>query len=165
MAVPMITSWSHNVQRRKKDLLKREKILPRMTCHPSLLGLNWITMPTHETVPGLYEGTIVEESKTEKWESKVTQAFKAKRLGYIGRGEVVGGKMMIFVIVLLIWDAKEVSRWKWSARENMDWSSERRSQLGIYTGCHLWRENKLSHEIAKGEEEWGGYTTQPWRMR
>lgn len=63
-------------------------------------------MPIYEAVPDLHDGIRVEESETERWESKMTLGFKPNRPGYIGRGEVMEGKIMISMIVLLIWEPK-----------------------------------------------------------
>lgn len=78
----------------------------------------WLNhMPIHEAVPGLCDGTNVEESKTQRWELKMTLEFKPKWLWYIGRGDGLKGNMII--VIVLIWDAKEISRWRLSGCKNM----------------------------------------------
>lgn len=91
----------------------------------------WLNhMPIHEAVPRLYAGTSVGESKTERWAFKTTLGFKPKCLWYTGR-EVMEGNMI--VVIVLIWDAKEIPRCRWSACKNMGLEFRRKNQRWGYT--------------------------------
>lgn len=107
-------------------------------------------MPIHEVVLGLSDGTNVEESKTERWEFKMTLGVKSKWVQYIGRGEVM--EENVIVAIVLIWAAKErylgrddqcAKTWDWGLEWNVKdgaihWTSsaERKiSKAGIEVGC------------------------------
>lgn len=128
----MITSWSHNVQRKKRGLLKKGKMFPRTTSPPlpHLLGHNWISCPFMKQLLVYMMEQVLRSQRQREMRVKDDSGFKPKWLWYIRRGEVVEGKMMISVIVLLIWDIKEVSWWGYSASENMRLEFRKKIKVG-----------------------------------